>query len=121
MKQHAGFASTKAATLKQAGELPSVSLSSADAQTPKIAGLIGQKAGVIGTAYSEALSAEGREALTQAVKQLRITIFSADQLRYTCTTRQFHLLDRNPLDQCRLCTFLHMRLTVQFPPLRRII
>lgn len=113
MKRHAGFASTKAATLKQADELPSISLSTADAQTPKSAGLIGHKAGVIGTAFSEALSAEGREALTQAVKQLRKTIFSADQLRYTCTIRQFHLLNLSNagyvgVNTCgRLSTFPH--------------
>ena len=34
-----------------------------------------------GKPYSEALSAEARDALRQAVKQLRKTIFSAEQLK----------------------------------------
>ena len=78
----AGFASTRAAALKQADELPASSLPALDGQKPKVAGLLGQKgAGKAAVAYSEALSAEGREALRQAVKQLRRTLFSTDQLR----------------------------------------
>ncbi|CAL5222734.1 g5141 [Coccomyxa viridis] len=76
-----GFASTRAAALKQADELPASSLPALDGQKPKVAGLLGQKAGGKAAAYSEALSAEGREALRQAVKQLRRTLFSTDQLR----------------------------------------
>ncbi len=78
----AGFASTRAAALKQPDELPASSLPALDGQKPKVAGLLGQKAGgKVGAAYSEALSAEGKEALRQAVKQLRRTLFSTDQLR----------------------------------------
>jgi hypothetical protein len=77
---HAGFA--RAAALKQAEDLPSFSLPAANAQKPGVAGLIKHKAASKkGAAYSEALSAEGAEALRQAVKQLRRTIFSTEQLR----------------------------------------
>ena len=48
---------------------------------PKTAGLIAQKSTGKGKAYSEALSAEARDALRQAVKQLRKTIFSSEQLK----------------------------------------
>ena len=79
---HAGFASTRAAALKQAEDLPSISLPAASAQKLGVAGLIKQKAASKkGSAYSEALSAEGAEALRHAVKQLRRTIFSTEQLR----------------------------------------
>ena len=48
---------------------------------PKTAGLIAQKSAGKIKPYTEALSAEARDALRQAVKQLRKTIFSAEQLK----------------------------------------
>lgn len=77
----AGFASTRAAALKQAAELPSSSHPAVEGLKAKVPALPSQKTGGKGAAYSEALSTEGREALCQAVKQLRRTLFSTDQLR----------------------------------------
>ena len=78
---HAGFASSRASAQKESAELPAISMSASVGAKPKTAGLIAQQSAGKGNAYSEALSAEARDALRQAVKQLRKTVFSAEQLK----------------------------------------
>ena len=78
---HAGFASSRASAQKESAELPAISMPASVDAKPKTAGLIAQKSAGKGKPYSEALSAEARDALRQAVKQLRKTIFSAEQLK----------------------------------------
>ena len=78
---HAGFASSRASAQKESAELPAISMPALVDAKPKTAGLIAQKSAGKGKPYSEALSAEARDALRQAVKQLRKTIFSAEQLK----------------------------------------
>ena len=78
---HAGFASSRALAQKESAELPAISMPASVGTEPKTARLIAQKCTEKARAYSEALSAEAQDALRQAVKQLRKTIFSAEQLR----------------------------------------
>ena len=78
---HAGFASSRASAQKEPAELPAISMPASVDTKPKTAGLIAQKSAEKGKPYSEALSAEARDVLRQAVRQLRKTIFSAEQLK----------------------------------------
>lgn len=104
---HAGFA--RAAALKQAEDMPSFSLPAANAQKLGVAGLIKQKAASKkGAAYSEALSAEGAEALRQAVKQLRRTIFSTEQLRCASQISQQEAISFNTAMNCTCLRILSM-------------